>query len=73
MYVNIDVIMATKFWRVCFKKVEYFFKKIDFKKLLSLLADAEFNFQQCLFLSELHILQIFCLLSILLYSDQVFY
>ena len=27
--------------------------------LLSLLADAEFNFQQCSFLSELHILQIF--------------
>ena len=40
------------------------------------MADAEVNFQQCSFLSELHVMLIIfgsfvCFLNIILYSDQV--
>ena len=37
------------------------------------MADAEFNLQWCWFLFEFNILQIFCFLSILLYSGQFFF
>ena len=35
------------------------------------MAVAGFNFQQCSVLWEFHILQIFCFLSILLYTVQI--
>ena len=35
------------------------------------MAVARFNFQQCSVLWEFHILQIFCFLSILLYTVQI--
>ena len=37
------------------------------------MEDAEFSFEQCLFLLKLNILQFFSFLNIILFSDQVFY